>query len=276
MKAVATPSSASSAAKESSVERRGDSHGRSCRSRRRARAGRLISPGTRTAPARSAARSCRCGPSCSSGCRASRVAAHATRDRSARRRHARHPRRAAADRRIGRVAAHDRVRPHDARRSSRIHGVHHRHRERFPAPPPICSPPRSIRTSAGGGSSPAATEIELHLGRWFAQRLGLAGERRRLRHVGRGDGGIRRAQSRARQRVPAGPCASSGVRAGPPLTCYASDQVHDVNTRAADMLGIGRDAVRIDSVRRPTVACAPTRCAPRSSATCGTATSRSR
>jgi glutamate/tyrosine decarboxylase-like PLP-dependent enzyme len=36
-----------------------------------------------------------------------------------------------------------------------------------------------------------------------------------------------------------------GVRAGPPLTCYASDQVHDVNSRAADMLGIGRDAMRM-------------------------------
>jgi glutamate/tyrosine decarboxylase-like PLP-dependent enzyme len=36
-----------------------------------------------------------------------------------------------------------------------------------------------------------------------------------------------------------------GVRAGPPLTCYASDQVHDVNSRSADMLGIGRDAMRM-------------------------------
>jgi glutamate/tyrosine decarboxylase-like PLP-dependent enzyme len=36
-----------------------------------------------------------------------------------------------------------------------------------------------------------------------------------------------------------------GMRAGPPLTIYASAQVHDVNTRAADMLGLGRDAVRI-------------------------------
>jgi glutamate/tyrosine decarboxylase-like PLP-dependent enzyme len=36
-----------------------------------------------------------------------------------------------------------------------------------------------------------------------------------------------------------------GTRAGPPLTLYASAQVHDVNTRAADMLGLGRDAVRV-------------------------------
>ncbi|MBK5188746.1 MAG: hypothetical protein JJD97_10925, partial [Gemmatimonadaceae bacterium] len=35
-----------------------------------------------------------------------------------------------------------------------------------------------------------------------------------------------------------------GARAGPSLTMYASAQVHDVNTRAADMLGLGRDAVR--------------------------------
>jgi glutamate/tyrosine decarboxylase-like PLP-dependent enzyme len=36
-----------------------------------------------------------------------------------------------------------------------------------------------------------------------------------------------------------------GTRAGPPLTLYASTQVHDVNTRAAEMLGLGRSAVRL-------------------------------
>jgi aromatic-L-amino-acid/L-tryptophan decarboxylase len=36
-----------------------------------------------------------------------------------------------------------------------------------------------------------------------------------------------------------------GVIGGPPLTLYASAEVHDVNTRAADMLGLGADAVRL-------------------------------
>jgi glutamate/tyrosine decarboxylase-like PLP-dependent enzyme len=35
-----------------------------------------------------------------------------------------------------------------------------------------------------------------------------------------------------------------GTRAGPPLAFYASAEVHVVNDRAADMLGLGRDAVR--------------------------------
>jgi glutamate/tyrosine decarboxylase-like PLP-dependent enzyme len=35
------------------------------------------------------------------------------------------------------------------------------------------------------------------------------------------------------------------VAAGPPLTIYASSEVHDVNNRAADMLGLGADAVRL-------------------------------
>lgn len=41
------------------------------------------------------------------------------------------------------------------------------------------------------------------------------------------------------------PVRELGTRAGPPLTFYASGQVHDVNTRAADMLGVGRDGVRV-------------------------------
>jgi glutamate/tyrosine decarboxylase-like PLP-dependent enzyme len=36
-----------------------------------------------------------------------------------------------------------------------------------------------------------------------------------------------------------------GVSAGPPLTMYASSEVHTVNTRACDMLGLGADALRL-------------------------------
>jgi glutamate/tyrosine decarboxylase-like PLP-dependent enzyme len=91
--------------------------------------------------------------------------------------------------------------------------------------------------------SPAATEIELELGRWFARRLGLA----------RGAGGYVTsggamaafvALKAARDSRAGWPIRELGVRAGPPLTCYAAEDVHHVNSRAADMLGIGHDAMR--------------------------------
>ena len=94
--------------------------------------------------------------------------------------------------------------------------------------------------------SPAATEIELHLGRWFAKRLGLpttAGG-----YVTSGGAMAAFMALKAARDARAGwSIRELGTRAGPPLTIYASGQVHDVNTRAADMLGLGRDAVRIVS-----------------------------
>jgi aromatic-L-amino-acid decarboxylase len=92
--------------------------------------------------------------------------------------------------------------------------------------------------------SPGATEIELHLGRWFASRLGLpatAGG-----YVTSGGAMAAFVALKAARDARAGwAIRELGARAGPPLTLYASAQVHDVNTRAADMLGLGRDAVRI-------------------------------
>ncbi|HMA00904.1 MAG: pyridoxal phosphate-dependent decarboxylase family protein [Gemmatimonas sp.] len=91
--------------------------------------------------------------------------------------------------------------------------------------------------------SPAATEIELHLGRWFASRLGLpqtAGG-----YVTSGGAMAAFVALKAARDAKAGwSIRELGTRAGPPLTLYASAQVHDVHTRAADMLGLGRDAVR--------------------------------
>ena len=100
--------------------------------------------------------------------------------------------------------------------------------------------------------SPAATEIELHLGRWFAQRLGLpAGAGGYVTSGGAMAAFV--ALKAARDSRAGWPVRELGVRAGPPLTCYASEDVHDVNSRAADMLGIGRDAMRMipcDDARR--------------------------
>ena len=103
----------------------------------------------------------------------------------------------------------------------------------------------AINQNVGGWRlSPAATEIELHLCRWFAGRLGLP--------AGSGgyvtSGGAMAAfvgLKAARDARAGWAIRELGTRAGPPLTVYASAQVHDVNTRAADMLGLGRDAVRV-------------------------------
>ena len=91
--------------------------------------------------------------------------------------------------------------------------------------------------------SPAGTEIELHLGRWFARRLGLpstAGG-----YITSGGAMAAFVALKAARDARAGWAVRDlGMRAGPPLTIYASTEVHDVNSRAADMLGLGREALR--------------------------------
>lgn len=100
--------------------------------------------------------------------------------------------------------------------------------------------------------SPVATEIELHLGRWFAQRLGLP-ERAGGFVTSGGAMAAFTALKVARDARAGWSIRDLGVRAGPPLTYYASSQVHDVNSRAADMMGLGREAVRmipVDAAQR--------------------------
>jgi aromatic-L-amino-acid/L-tryptophan decarboxylase len=95
--------------------------------------------------------------------------------------------------------------------------------------------------------SPAASEIEYHLARWFAQRFGLAA----------GSGGIVLSGGAmagfvglklARDRKAGWDVRADGVRGGPQLTIYGSEEAHSINARAADMLGLGRDAVRMLAV----------------------------
>jgi glutamate/tyrosine decarboxylase-like PLP-dependent enzyme len=92
--------------------------------------------------------------------------------------------------------------------------------------------------------SPAATEIELQLGRWFAQRLRFP-ERAGGYVTSGGAMAAFVALKAARDNRAGWSVRELGTRAGPALVLYASDQVHDVNTRAADMLGIGRQGVRM-------------------------------
>lgn len=91
--------------------------------------------------------------------------------------------------------------------------------------------------------SPAASEIEHHLTRWFARLFGMP----------EGSGGLVVSGGAmacfiglklARDRRAGWNVRSEGLRAGPPLRIYASEEAHSVNYRAADMMGLGRDAVR--------------------------------
>ena len=105
-----------------------------------------------------------------------------------------------------------------------------------------------LNANVGGWRlSPAASEIEYHLTRWFAQRFGLP----------EGSGGIVLSGGAmagfvglklARDRKAGWDVRAEGVRGGPQLTIYGSQEVHGINARAADMLGLGRDAVRMLAV----------------------------
>ncbi len=104
----------------------------------------------------------------------------------------------------------------------------------------------AINQNVGGWRlAPAATEIELHLIRWFAERLGLPGNAGGGGLVTSGGAMAAFVALKAARDAKAGwNVREHGVAAGPPLTMYASDEVHDVNRRAADMLGLGTDAMR--------------------------------
>jgi aromatic-L-amino-acid decarboxylase len=91
--------------------------------------------------------------------------------------------------------------------------------------------------------SPGASEIELHLARWMASECGLP----------EGSGGHALSGGAMANLVPlkaardaaAGSgVRSEGLRGVPPLTLYASAEAHVVIRRAADVLGLGEDAVR--------------------------------
>ncbi|MGZ8612787.1 MAG: pyridoxal phosphate-dependent decarboxylase family protein, partial [Actinomycetota bacterium] len=105
-----------------------------------------------------------------------------------------------------------------------------------------------LNMNAGGWIlSPPATEIEHHLTRTFASWFGLPA----------GAGGIVVsggamanfiALKAGRDRGAGWDVRREGVAAGPPLAMYLSQETHVVSARAADMLGLGTDAVRVVGV----------------------------
>jgi len=99
------------------------------------------------------------------------------------------------------------------------------------------------QNSGGFRLSPGASTIESHLMAWLAERFGLpesAGG-----HVVAGGAmanfvALKVARDRAADEV-----RERGVRDGSPLAFYASTESHVVQQRAADILGLGSDAVRL-------------------------------
>lgn len=101
-----------------------------------------------------------------------------------------------------------------------------------------------LNMNAGGWRlSPSATEIELALVRWFAEQFALPASAGGL-IVSGGAMANFVALKVARDRKASWDVRNLGVSAGLPLRLYASQEVHVVTDRAADMLGMGMDAVR--------------------------------
>lgn len=91
--------------------------------------------------------------------------------------------------------------------------------------------------------SPAATEIELQLARWFAAQFGLPEIAGGMMSSGGAMASFIALKS-ARDNRAGLDIRQKGVAHSPRLVLYASEEVHTVIDRAADMLGLGTDAVR--------------------------------
>ena len=102
----------------------------------------------------------------------------------------------------------------------------------------------AINQNVGGSRlSPAATEIEQCLIAWFARQFGLPESAGGLIVSGgamANFSGLKVARD-ARCGFDVG---GKGVAAGPPMAFYGSTEMHHVVDRAADMLGLGHEAVR--------------------------------
>ena len=105
-----------------------------------------------------------------------------------------------------------------------------------------------INQNVGGWRlGPGATEIELHLIEFFAERFGLPDSAGGLLVSG---GSIANFVGlKAARDIKGGlELRKAGVSAVPGLVAYTSSEVHFATTRAADMIGIGTDAVRMVEV----------------------------
>lgn len=91
--------------------------------------------------------------------------------------------------------------------------------------------------------APGASEIELHVGRWFAQQFGLPEQAGGLMVTGGAMANFVGLKT-ARDACNDWQTRTTGLAGQPPMTIYCSEQAHAVIERAADMLGLGTQAVR--------------------------------
>jgi len=102
----------------------------------------------------------------------------------------------------------------------------------------------AVNQNVGGWRlSPAASEIEIQLTRWLAVQYGLPASSGGLLTSGGAMANFV-ALKTARDSKAGFDVRALGVSGAPPMTIYASEEVHSVVGRAADMLGLGESAVR--------------------------------
>jgi glutamate/tyrosine decarboxylase-like PLP-dependent enzyme len=102
-----------------------------------------------------------------------------------------------------------------------------------------------LNMNAGGWQlSPSATEIELHLTRWFAREVFGMPDTAGGELTSGGAMANFIGLKTARDHRAGWDVRNDGVGAGPPLGLYLSTETHVVSDRAADMLGIGWKNVR--------------------------------
>jgi glutamate/tyrosine decarboxylase-like PLP-dependent enzyme len=102
----------------------------------------------------------------------------------------------------------------------------------------------ALNQNVGGWMlSPAATEVEQQVVRWLGEAMGFGDERGGLMTSGGAEATLV-ALKAARDHAGDSSIRQAGVRSDAPLVCYASSESHVVIERAADILGLGSDAVR--------------------------------
>lgn len=97
-------------------------------------------------------------------------------------------------------------------------------------------------------SSPAATEIERTVVRWLSALIGFSPEGHGLLTSGGSMANLNALYVAHRSKAHADASHAGLWNAGAPMTLYASDQVHLSIPKAADVLGLGRDQVRLVDV----------------------------
>jgi glutamate/tyrosine decarboxylase-like PLP-dependent enzyme len=99
------------------------------------------------------------------------------------------------------------------------------------------------QNSGGFRLAPAGVEIEQHMMRWIARRLGMPETTLGYMTSG-GSMSNLIGLTAARNRQAGWDVRADGMRAGPQLAVYVSSEVHDTVERAAQILGIGDSGVR--------------------------------